>query len=170
MVVAADLADGYEKTLLEIREKLERRITNASSRLSATPAYHRGRASPENLPEGPLHVWLDWDEIYPQDETFQSVSLVSNWVIQIVAQDDDSDQFGNHAGLGERIWGQILRTMTETNDDLGLSGSIDFLTTRTVHMRGTPAQNRRVDYYELHIEAHHQLEISRSFDLLSVET
>ena len=169
---AAQMPAGYEQSIQEIREKLERRITNASQRLDATPTYHRGTADPENLPEGQLHIWCDWEDEYPNDggEAFQAESLVSVWHIQIITEDEGNDAFGSESQLGEIVWGKILRTLTESTDDLGLSGTVDYLTTSSRKVAGFSSGSRKVTLHEITVQAFHQMEWVRMAALLSVES
>lgn len=157
-------SDGYPKTLAAMRNALEKRIRNDTLRLGYTAAYHRGTPDPAALPDEKLGIWLDWDHIGRDDqEPYEATMLVTDWHVYIVAQDEGNDNFGADSPLGEKVWGGILKTLTETNVDIGLDGTVDYVPTpETNHFRGNIAGgNRRVEVIEMLIAAHWAMELCR---------
>lgn len=157
-------SNGYPRTLAEIRLAIEKRIRNTTNRLSTTPSYHRGTPDPSNLPREPLGIWCDWTRIgRDEDETNRATFLKSEWRIHIVCEDEGNDQFGSDSPLAEQVWGDIVKTFTETNTDLGLDGAADIaLVPEADHFRGSIAGgNRRIEHIELSLFVRHEMEIVR---------
>lgn len=160
MIISQSIADRHAKSIMAIREALEQRLTNASGRLSVKPSYHRGTPDPKACPDEPLGVWLDWTTINKDpDEPYEATMLVSNWKIYILTRNETNDAFGQEATLGERTWGEITTTLTQTTVDLGLDGTIDFIVTpEAAHGHGNiSGGDRLVDAVELSLSAHHTM-------------
>lgn len=165
MIPPALMPLSYPRTMAEIRLALENRITNATNRLTYAPLCHRGTPDPQALPNERLGVWLDWEGVeMDSDEPNQSTLLVSRWRIYIVGQDEGNDLFGGDAPLTEQAWGDILATITGTNEDISLDGAVDFVPTPTAsHIWGTiSGGDRRINLIEMALEVHHQLELVRN--------
>ena len=165
MTVPYTLQDaGYTRTLQQIRHALEQRITNATNRLPHTPVYHRGTPDPNALPDEPLGVWLDWSHVGPdEDETNAATFLASTWNINIVARSEAQDAFGSQSDLAEQVWGAIVKTLTETNTDLGLDGSADIVVVPEAnHFQGViSGGDRRIEHIELQAIVRHEMELVR---------
>lgn len=156
------MSDGYPKTLHLIRLALEKRLTNQTLRMSYTPSYHRGTPDPAALPKEKLGIWLDWVRQEPdEEEPYEATMLVTRFKCFIVAEDEGNDNFGTDSPLAERVWGDVLKTLTEKITDLGLDGSCDYVPTPTAdNFRGTMG-DRRVQVIELDIAAHWAMELIR---------
>lgn len=158
------IPDGYDKTMMEIRMRLEERVTNGTKRMFATPSFHRGTPDPQALPDEQLGVWLTWDAIDPdEDETNGATFLASTWHLYIVTKTDDNDSFGGDSDLGLQVFGSVLTTLTESNIDLSLDGACDVIPVpRTRHFKGTlSGGDRRVDVIETILIARHEPELIR---------
>lgn len=165
MIPAALMPEGYAQTLQDIRAAIETRLLGM--RMSITPTFHRGQpdagAMPD-LPQGAVHVWLDWTGIRrDDDEPNEATMLVSIWPIAIVGKDEGNDQFGQEAPAVERVWGDVLTTLTEELVDIGLDGTCDFVPTpETEHLRGNLSSgDQRVETILMTLEVHHSQQMFR---------
>jgi hypothetical protein len=152
-------SEGYFATLEAIREALERRVTNATNRLSVTPVYHRGAPNSEALPNEELGVWLDWTDVEPddQDETNRATFLQSQWVCYIIGLDEGADGFGNQIPTAEQAMADILLTLTMDNTDLGLDGACDIVDVPRASKQTVYPGNRRHQAIAMRWVVRHQM-------------
>jgi len=158
------LPAGFLQDLVEIRNAIEQRITNATNRLPATPSYHRGTPDPHALPDEELGVWLTWDNVdRDPDETYEATMLVWRWHIYIIGRKDMDTPFGGSSSLVEGVWADIHKTFVETNTDIGLDSSIDFIPTPSAaHFEGTiSGGDRRCEIVEMLLETHGSMNYQR---------
>lgn len=160
----AMMPPGYDQTLADIRRAFEDRLTNATFRLTEAPTYHRGIPDAGTIDSTNLSIWLDWTDVFPDDEEpSEATMLVSRWLITIVGPDEGGDAFGTESPKVERIWGGVLTTLTQFTVDLGLDGTCDFVPTPTARKgRGNvTGSDKRVMVIEMDVEVHHSMELTR---------